>query len=264
MTSHITPIFAVNSSSNSMLTIAHRGASIFAPENTLAAFDKAIELKVDFIELDVQMTKDGHLVVIHDTTVDRTTNGIGAVKDLTLQEIKELDAGNWFSERFKGEKIPTIDEVFKRYKGKIGLLIELKKPSIYPGIEKKLAEKLIHYNLQQEIRVQSFSHKSMKIFHSLLPSIPYGLVVNQSVSFFTLMKYGKDLDFINIHERFISSLLINYAHSNDIEIYAWSVYDSPTAKKLLLYEVDGITVDSPELISSSKNKQVDKTANPII
>lgn len=253
MTSHISPIFATNPSSGSMLTIAHRGASAFAPENTIAAFDKAIDLNVDFIELDVQMTKDQHLVVIHDLTVNRTTNGTGAIKNLTLQEIKELDAGSWFSKTFQSEKIPTIDEVLERYRGKTGLLIDLKSPSIYPGIEKKLAEKLWHYKLQQEIRVQSFNLTSIKTFRSLLPSIQYGLVINHSISYYKLTKYANDIDFINIHERFISNMLIKFAHSKGINIYAWSVHDASTVRKLLFYKIDGITADSPKLISSIKD-----------
>src|SRR5699024_1122413 len=111
-----------------------RGASGYAPENTIAAFDKAVEMKADYFELDVQRSKDGQLVLIHDTTVDRTTNGTGAVKDLTLKELKSLDAGSWFDEKYAGEKIPTLGETLDRHRGKIKILIELKSPSLYPGI----------------------------------------------------------------------------------------------------------------------------------
>src|SRR5699024_7283151 len=101
-----------------MINVAHRGASGHAPENTMAAFQKGFEMKADYIEIDVQMTKDGELIVIHDTTVDRTTNGTGNVGDLTFEEIKQLDAGSWFSDEYAGEKIPTFEEILDEFRGK--------------------------------------------------------------------------------------------------------------------------------------------------
>ena len=94
-----------------MLIIAHRGASGYAPENTLASMELAIKLGCDAIELDIHLTKDQQIVVCHDFTVDRTTNGRGEIENLTLEDIKKLDAGSWFSDEFKGEKIPTLEEV---------------------------------------------------------------------------------------------------------------------------------------------------------
>src|SRR5699024_7462523 len=144
-----------------MVNIAHRGASGHAPENTIAAFDKAFEMKADYIEIDVQMTHDGELIVIHDTTVDRTTDGTGAVSDFTFEEIQQLDAGSWFSEEFAGEQIPTFEEILDTYRGKIGLLIELKSPELYPGIEEKVADALKERNMDQpnnqKIIIQSFN-----------------------------------------------------------------------------------------------------------
>lgn len=107
----------------------------------MAAFEKALQMKADYIELDVQMSKDGELVIIHDTTVNRTTDIDSelpvAVKNLTLAELRKLDAGSFFAPQFAGERIPTFEEVLDRYKGKIGMLIELKEPARYPGIEEK-------------------------------------------------------------------------------------------------------------------------------
>ncbi len=106
--------------------IAHRGASHFAPENTLAAFQHAIELKADWFELDCTLSKEGQVVVIHDQTVDRTTNGIGAVADMTLPELKRLDAGSWKDVEFADERIPVLEEALQLAKGKIGVYIEIK------------------------------------------------------------------------------------------------------------------------------------------
>lgn len=112
--------------------VAHRGASAYAPENTIAAYDKAVKMKADYIEIDVQRSKDGELVLIHDTTVDRTTDGSGKVGDFTFEELRSLDAGSWKGEQFAGEQIPTFDEILDRYHGKIGILVELKAPELYP------------------------------------------------------------------------------------------------------------------------------------
>ena len=122
-------------SRNKIMNIAHRGASGYAPENTLAAFDKAVEMQADYIEIDVQLSKDDLPVVIHDDTLDRTTNGTGNISAYTLQELKSLDAGSWFDKKYAGEKIPSLNEVLEMYGEKINILIELKSPELYPGVE---------------------------------------------------------------------------------------------------------------------------------
>lgn len=163
------------------ISIAHRGASGQAPENTMAAFEKAYEYKADYFEVDVQMTKDGELILMHDTTVDRTTNGTGRVKDFTFEEIQALDAGSWFHESFADEKVPTLGEVLDRYtSSKMGILIELKNPELYPGIEQKIAEELIQRNIttkDSNIIVQSFHWNSVKKIHQLLPDIATGVLI---------------------------------------------------------------------------------------
>ena len=121
-----------------MISVAHRGASSYAPENTQAAFRKGLELGADFLECDVHLSKDGELIIMHDDKVDRTTNGTGFVKDYTLAELKELDAGVLFGASFNGEKIITLDELLEEFYGEIGLLIELKKSNYIRGLKKKL------------------------------------------------------------------------------------------------------------------------------
>lgn len=117
--------------------VAHRGATGYAPENTIAAFDLAVEMKADYIEIDVQRSKDGELVLIHDTTVDRTTDGTGKVGDLTFEQLRSLDAGSWFGEQFEGEKIPTFDEILDRYHGKVGILVEMKSQNCIQVLKNK-------------------------------------------------------------------------------------------------------------------------------
>lgn len=162
--------------------VAHRGASGYAPENTIAAFDLAVDMKADYIEIDVQRSKDGELVLIHDTTVNRTTNGTGRVGELTLEQLRKLDAGSWFGSEFAGELIPTFDEILDRYRGKIGILVELKAPELYPGIEAQVAEALKKRNMDKsknnKIIIQSFNFESVKKVNELLPRIPIGVLTS--------------------------------------------------------------------------------------
>src|SRR5699024_5766844 len=148
----VVPVYASSDSTrsvqqqNKMVNVAQRGDSGDAADNTMAAVEKALEMKADYMELDLQMTKDKELDAIHDTTVQRKPNGVGAVGDYTLEELQKLDAGSWFSDDFSGEKIPTFGEILDTYRGKIGILIELKSPELYPGIEEKVAHALTERN----------------------------------------------------------------------------------------------------------------------
>ena len=160
---------------NGMISVAHRGASNFAPENTQSAFRKALELGADFLECDVHLSKDGELIIMHDDKVDRTTNGSGYVKNFTLAELKELDAGGKFHASFAGEKIITLNELLDEFYGEVGLLIEIKKPSMYPGIEEKVVALLSEYKDLNSIIVQSFDIESMRKMNTLLPELEVAL-----------------------------------------------------------------------------------------
>ena len=167
------------------LNVAHRGVSGLAPEHTLAAYDLVKENKGDYIEIDLQMTKDGHLIAMHDTTVNRTTDGTGKVKDKTLAEIKKLDAGSWFNEtypqyakpEYESLTVPTLEEIFQRYGKKANYYIETKSPDVYPGMEEKLIALLDKYKLSankpaNQVLIQSFSKESLLIVKELRPNLP--------------------------------------------------------------------------------------------
>ena len=159
------------------LIIAHRGASGLAPENTMAAFKKAYDTGVSMIELDVQKTKDGHLVIMHDDTVDRTTNGKGKIEDLTLEEIKKLDAGSWFSSEYTGEKIPTLGEVLEWAKDKIKVDIEVKDYKQYRSMESELNSIIEENNAGKNVMVTSFSKDVLKRIKENNPELKTGLLV---------------------------------------------------------------------------------------
>ena len=122
-----------------VLRVGHRGAKGHAPENTFASFNLALEMGVNAVETDVHLSKDGEVVLIHDHTVDRTTDGRGFVKDMTLRELKQLDAGSWYDTRFAGQRIPTLTELLEWARGRVGVAIEIKNgPIYYPGIAEKV------------------------------------------------------------------------------------------------------------------------------
>ncbi|USK35267.1 glycerophosphodiester phosphodiesterase [Bacillus sp. F19] len=240
-----------------MLTVAHRGASGYAPENTIASFDKAIEMKADFIEIDLQVSKDGRLMVIHDDSVERTTNGKGNVRDLTYHQLRNLDAGSWFHDSFTGQKIPAFDEVLDRYIDKCGLLIELKSPAMYPGIEKKVYDALssrgLIENPQTKIIVQSFDTNSMKHFHEIAPTIPIGVLVKftpKGISNAQLSKYKTYANYVNPNKRLVSKKLIARIHEHDMKIIPYTIRDRKTAKAFLQLDLDGITTDFPDYIKA--------------
>jgi glycerophosphoryl diester phosphodiesterase len=209
-------------------TVAHRGGAGHAPENTMSAFHNAFEMKADYLELDVHVSKDGELVVIHDPTVDRTTNGTGYVKDLTLEELKNLDAGSSFAPEFAGEKIPTLSEVLDEFRGKIGILIEIKAPLLYPDIEEKIADELIKRNMHkpknEKIIVQGFYHPSVKEFHELLPEVPVGVLTqsNDELTDEALEDYRTYADYVNLVLGTVTPELIERIHGVGMKTMAWT------------------------------------------
>ncbi|MGM0875837.1 MAG: glycerophosphodiester phosphodiesterase [Bacillota bacterium] len=234
--------------------VAHRGASGYAPENTISAFDKAVEMKADYIEIDVQRSKDGELVVIHDTSVDRTTDGTGKVGDLTSEQLRSLDAGSWMGEQFTGEKIPTFDEILDRYHGEIGILIELKAPELYPGIEESIAQELKERNLDkpqnEKIILQSFNFESMKKMNDLLPKVPIGVLTSSSLHTTpeALQEFSTYADYFNPNYRIVTHELVNQVHSLGMEISSWTVRSHESAEFLLDMGVDAIITDYPDYV----------------
>ncbi len=234
--------------------VAHRGAAGYAPENTIAGFDLAVDMKSDYIEIDVQRSKDGELVVIHDTTVDRTTDGTGKVGELTFEQLKSLDAGSWKGEQFAGETIPTFEEVLERYHGKVGILIELKAPELYPGIEKEVAEALEKRNLDkpqnEKIIIQSFNFESMKKMDQLLPQVPIGVLTYHRADTTpeALQEFSTYAEWFNPSYGIVSEELVDEVHSLDMQIGSWTVRSQEAADFLFEMKVDAIITDYPDYV----------------
>ncbi|MCP3763568.1 glycerophosphodiester phosphodiesterase [Domibacillus sp. A3M-37] len=188
---------------------AHRGASGTHPENTMTAFQAAVEKGADGIELDVQLTSDGEMVVIHDETVNRTTDGKGAIEQMTAEEVASLDAGSWFHEKFAGEKIPTLDEFFAWASGNsLQINVELKTNKVpYHGIEKKVLDLIEHYNMRGRVIISSFNFDSIKRVVELDPYIAVaGLVWKMRRD---VLDKAKDLGLTALHTQ-VSFALSEY------------------------------------------------------
>ena len=237
------------------LVLAHRGSSKVAPENTESAFRKALEIGADGVEFDVHLTKDKKLVVIHDERVDRTTNDIGYVKDLTLKEIKKLDAGSYFSPKFAGEKILTLEETFEIVKNFKLINIEIKNNIIeYDGIEEIIIDKIRKNKLANKIICSSFNHYSIYRIKEIAPDIKTGLLYGSYI--YQPWVYAKRLGVNAIHPYYysISSDIVKLCHDNKIEVNVWTVDDEEIIVKMIQNHVDAIITNFPDMALELLNK----------
>ncbi|MEH7389850.1 glycerophosphodiester phosphodiesterase [Bacillus sp. JJ1474] len=220
-------------------SIAHRGASYYAPENTIASFQKAVDLGFDYIELDVRLSKDEQLVVIHDEDVKRTTNGAGYIGDFTVKELKMLDAGSWFSKDFTDERIPLLEEILYIFGKKIGILIDVKSPDKQPGMIDILSNILndhINNGLDPEtVKVQSFNINELKQLKELVPDIATGLLLNKPLDLLQLASYRPYASFLSIHHQLLTKAFINKAQLLGFDIFSWTIkkqYQFPVMQRL--------------------------------
>lgn len=225
--------------------VAHRGASAYAPENTMPAFAKASELGADFVEADLRATKDGVIVCIHDARVDRTTNGRGFVSDLTSSEIRALDAGSWFSEQFRGVRVPLLEELldFLDSSG-IGGFLEIKQP----GIEDEVVSKVLRWGLEDRVVVISEHWGCLKRVKELDPSITTqaDVPVPSAASISAALKIHANI--VSIHSLTLEERIVSYAHRRGLLVDVWGVTSRDDVKKALTYGVDFITADDPRLV----------------
>nr|WSY55745.1 glycerophosphodiester phosphodiesterase family protein [Streptomyces sp. NBC_00886] len=252
--------------------VAHRGASAYAPENTLASIDKAARLGFQWVENDVQRTKDGELVVIHDDSLKRTTDVEAVfphrapwkVKDFTAAEIARLDAGSWFGRAYTGTRVPTLKQYMREVEhNNQSLLLEIKNPELYPGIEQETLKLLGNEgwldqrHLDDRLIVQSFSADSIRIVHDLRPGIRTGFLGTPRMS--VLHEYAAFTDLINPSYGSISTGYVSAVHGftgphgRPMEVYAWTVDDAPTAWKVAGYGVDGLITNRPDVVRAALN-----------
>lgn len=226
---------------------AHRGSKGNRPENTLSAFREALSLDIEGIELDVHMTKDNQLVVIHDETVNRTTNGKGFVKGLTLYEIKQLDAGSWFSKEYEGEKIPTLSEVLELVQpSNFKLNIELKNDVFaYEGIEEVVLNEVERYSYTANVILSSFNHYSIRKCLELNPTLETGVLFMEGL--YHPWEYAKYVGATSIHVfEPAAAYYVQRQEANRIPIRTFTVNNDDQIAFFIKNHIDAIFTDYPE------------------
>jgi glycerophosphoryl diester phosphodiesterase len=230
---------------------AHRGASAHAPENTLAAFELALAQNADAIELDVKLSADGRAVVIHDPTLERTTGRPGRVKDLSFTELRSLDAGSFFSERYGGEKIPTLDEVFEAFGKRTFINVEL---TNYNTPRDQLVETVCmlvkKFGLQERVMFSSFFASNLSKARTYLPEVPRGLLAFNGWLGAWARSFGFDFgSYHALHPNLndVTSQQVQRVHRLKRRIHVWTVNAAEDMRRLFQWGVDAIFTDDPQL-----------------
>lgn len=225
-----------------MLKIAHRGASGRYPENTLAAFAAAIAAGADMCELDVQLSRDGVAVVIHDATIDRTTDSRGRVEATTLAELRRADAGVRFGQQFAGQRIPTLDEVLRLTAGRCGLNIELKAA----GVETAVCELIAAHNAFATTLVSSFDWDALARVRQIAPPIAIGLLASRRPDDLLAAAIAMNAAAINPRTDLVDGGLCAAAHARGLKVYTWTCDDPRAMRKLIADGADGIMTNYPD------------------
>jgi glycerophosphoryl diester phosphodiesterase len=228
--------------------IAHRGAAADAPENTIAAFELALEQGADGIELDVHLTADGQPVVIHDFTLERTTDGAGPVSGRLLRELKRLDAGGWLDRRFRGQRVQTLQEVLERFRERARFWIELKGgAALYPGIEERVVSIVEIYDVVDRVLVQSFDHAAIGRVRSLNREIPVGALVARAPLDPSLLS-TEAISAICPGAEVLTEALLAEIRRAGLGCYVWTVNEPAQMDRLVEWGVNGIITDRPGLL----------------
>ncbi|MCD7035054.1 glycerophosphodiester phosphodiesterase [Metabacillus sp. GX 13764] len=243
--------------------VAHRGASGYAPEHTMASYKLGDKLHGDFIEIDLQMTKDGKLIAMHDEQLDRTTNGTGLVKDHTLKEIKKLDAGSWFNKAYpylakksyKGLKVLTLEEIFKEFGKNKNYYIETKSPEVYPGMEEKLLKTINKYHIpKKNVLIQSFSKESLLKVHKMDSSLHLVQLLDYTSPAAISNEELKDIKTYAIgigpNARFITKEYVQNTVKSGLQIHPFTVNERNDMNKLLDWGVTGMFTNYPDVLDS--------------
>lgn len=224
------------------LVLAHRGASAYAPENTFAAFDLALEMGASAFEADVQATSDGHLILLHDERVDRTTNGTGRVADLTLAEVHVLDAGSWFGPQFAGARIPTAEAFLARYGRRVLIRLEVKAQ----GIEAQLLDLVRAANLLSDVEFSSFSWESVEKLRSLSPEARVGWLIQAVDAEAIRRATSVGACFLSAKASSLTPEAIRDGRAAGLEVGAWGVDDDQLLARMVALGVDAFTSNWPD------------------
>jgi glycerophosphoryl diester phosphodiesterase len=235
---------------------AHRGSSAAAPENTMAAVEQAIKDGADWIEIDVQETADGEVVVFHDSDFMKLAGRDLKIWDATIDDLKEIDIGSWFDPKFKGERVPTLAKVLDQCKGKVGVNIELK----YYGHDKQLEQRVVEiveaHGMVPNVVIMSLKLDAVEKMKSLRPDWKVGLLMSVSAGDLK----NVDVDFLAVNAAFAKRAFIRSSHAMDREVYVWTVNDAPTMSTMIGRGVDSLITDRPALARSVLEQRAKLTA----
>lgn len=217
------------------MIVAHRGCSGVAPENTMAAFRLAIaDPRISWIELDVQLSKDGVPVVIHDYKLRRTIGVKGAVKDYSFEQLSNMDNGSWFSPEFHNERIPSLEQVLEEAKGRIHLNIELKtKDDLYPGLEQAVIELVKAHSMEADVVITSFDTLALKTAKRLAPSIRTGLII--SIVPITISEQLRMLgaDLLSVDYRIVEPAFVDLMLQSGFDVMVWTVNEQQAIEQMV-------------------------------
>jgi glycerophosphoryl diester phosphodiesterase len=253
---------AEGASDSDVAVVAHRGSSGVAPENTLAAIRQAHRQHADVMENDIQRTSDGELVIVHDTNLVRTTDveqvfperAPWNVRDFTLAEIKRLDAGSWFGPDFAGERVPTLREWVHAVGSQAGMLLEVKAPELYPGIEIELDKELRSMPVfraalsRGDVDVQSFNHSWLRSYKDLAPDVPVGLLFGTRPTEVQIAEAATWAQQVNPALGAIDEATVGQVHMRGMEIHVWTVNSGQDMRRAAGWGVDGIITNYPQVL----------------
>jgi len=234
----------MNSQNCKVKITAHRGASGYAPENTLASMKEAINMKADIAELDVQETLDGKIVLLHDDLLKRTTDSDKNLWELNYDEVKKLDAGSWYGEKFKGELLPSLADVIDLVRGKMQLNIELKNN----GHEKQLVERTVKVvkekNFSKNCFFTSFDYPKIKKVKEVDPTLKVGLIFKTIPDSFNV--FTANMELLSVHYSLVDAGFVKKAKENGKEVHVWTVNDEAEMKRLIDLGVTSIITNYPD------------------
>lgn len=235
--------------------VAHRGFSGKAPENTLAAFTMAMETGADMLELDVRLSRDNAVVVIHDQRVDRTTDGRGLVQNMTLAELKSLDAGSWFARKYSRERIPTLDEVLPILEDQTYVNIEVKSDGLSSRgaleLETRCLEIVRRNRMEKRVLFSSFDYRIVKRIKQTVPGIVVGVLYN------VIKDLGKtpawlarraSADVFICGKRQVTNRMVRNAHDHELRVAVYTLNAEKEVERILRYGVDAIITDFPDVV----------------
>lgn len=233
------------------IVIAHRGDSAHAPENTLAAFRLAAENGADAIEFDVKLTADGEVIALHDRTLDRTTDGHGEVSRFPLAALQELDAGGWFDPRYRGERIPTLTQIFEEVGSRLYMNIELTNYATpHDDLVPRVVELVRRHGMQGRVLFSSFLARNLRRARELLPEVPRALLALPGLAGWPARTFGwrNQVEALHPHLQDATPALIARLHRAGKRVQVWTVNDEADMRRLVAQGADGIFTDDPLLL----------------